>query len=75
MPAPEPLCDVGPNAGTAIQRQDTIEIADEVAEMDKKRPQIHFRPDRGGGQGSKKHSRCQREMEALARNGLAIGAA
>jgi hypothetical protein len=46
-PAPEPFADIGPDPLAVLQREDAIEITDEVAEIVKQRPQVHFRPDRG----------------------------
>ena len=56
------------------RREDTIEIAGEVAKIGEEGPQVHLRPDRRQRPDAAKNTAsAQREAQALARDRLAIG--
>src|SRR5215468_9234477 len=54
LPAPEPFTEVGPDPGLVIQRQDAVEIADEVSKVGDEGLEIHLGADRGHDQGDNK---------------------
>ena len=53
-PAPEPLAEIAPHPRAVFQRQNAVEIADEVSEIGEQRAQIHFRADRRDDKRGKK---------------------
>ncbi|MET4764640.1 hypothetical protein ABH970_005012 [Bradyrhizobium ottawaense] len=71
-PAPEPLADIGPDALAVVEREDAVEIADEIAEIGEQRAQIHFRTDRGEKQRGGEDRDPQQQAEPPAPDRLAI---
>ena len=72
-PAPEPFAEIGPDPVAVLEREDPVEIADEIAEIGEERPQVHLGPDRGDEESRKEHRGPQRDAQTLARHRLAIG--
>ena len=64
---------IGPDPRAVVQREDAVEIADEIAEIGEERPQVHFGADRGDHQRGEEHRGAEREAQPLARDRLAIG--
>src|SRR5439155_22651484 len=63
----------GPDTLTVVEREDAVEIADEVAEIGEERAQVHFGADRGENECGGEQDHAEQETETFARDRLTIG--